>query len=308
MNDTAERAILERLRESDSPLSGESLARELGVSRVALWKRVEALKAWGYGISASHRGYVLVEDDGLAPFDAAGPSARTMIETSSTMDEARRIAFEGAPAGSLVLALRQKAGRGRNGRAWESPEGGLYLSMVLKTGLPPSCSGAIVLEAALVLKEILETAGARDIRFRWPNDLMAGDRKLGGILVEQFGGMDRADFYILGIGLNVAPRDIPERAAACLAELAPALPRRRDIARLIADRMLSWSGTPSLAPERWERTARWSSRPALVRMWDGGVRRLTPRGFSPRGELLTDSGYPLSIGECAKITYEGEQK
>jgi BirA family biotin operon repressor/biotin-[acetyl-CoA-carboxylase] ligase len=112
-----DKAILDRLRQTNRPISGETLASELGISRVALWKRVKSLKTWGYDIRATRKGYELLGDDGLAPADlTVGPPTLVFPETQSTMDEARKAAGNGAPSGTLILALRQNGGRGRFGR------------------------------------------------------------------------------------------------------------------------------------------------------------------------------------------------
>ena len=110
---------MELLRAEAAPVSGESLARELGISRVALWKRVQALNAWGYGIRADHRGYELARDDGLALWELDAPGkVRLLARTGSTMDDARSLAQENAPSGSLAIALEQERGRGKGGGPW----------------------------------------------------------------------------------------------------------------------------------------------------------------------------------------------
>jgi len=300
---------LERLRQTTAPLSGETLSSKLGVSRVALWKRVKALKAWGYDIRATRKGYELARDDGIALSDLMGaPLIRVFAEITSTMDEARKAAFGDAPSGTMILALRQSAGRGRGGRGWESPQGGLYLSLVLRSLLPPPCAGALVLETAKVLLELLESAGAKNTRFRWPNDIMAGSKKLGGILLEEYGPLDRADFYVLGIGLNFAPLSVSGREAGALWELAAAAPRRRELARAAGERLRAWSESPTLEARRWDRLLDAQAKPVRATLWNGRVLRVIPKGFSPRGELLTTKGeLPLSIGECRKMTYQGEE-
>ncbi len=325
----SDRILLRRLRESDGPVSGERLSRDLGVSRVALWKRIAALKAWGYRIEAGRRGYELAGDDGLAPADlgdgavpgrgsparvedsrTAGdsPPVRVLARAGSTMDEARDWGFRGAPSGAAVLALSQSSGRGRGGREWKSPPGGLYLSLVLRSALPPACAGALVLEAARILLDILGTAGVRGVSFRWPDDIVAGRRKLGGILAESFGGLDRAEFYVLGIGLNGAPVRLEDRTAVGLDELAPSAPRRRDLVRALAADLRDWCESPGTDPRRWAAIEPPRKRPARAELWDGRILEILPRGFTPRGELACAGRLPpLALGECRKMTYEGEE-
>ncbi len=274
---------------------------------MALWKRIEALRAWGYRIESSRRGYALVRDDGLAPADLP-PPVRVLSEAGSTMDEARDWGSAGAPSGAAVLALRQSAGRGRGGRRWESPDGGLYLSLVLRSALPAACAGALVLEAARSLLDALATAGIRGVSFRWPNDLVAGPRKLGGILAESFGGLDRPEFYVLGIGLNAAPVEVSGRAAAGLADLAPGLPRRRDLALGLSESLRAWCERPDTDPRRWAGLKPDPRRPARAELWDGRILGIRPRGYTTRGELAREGDGPaLAFGECRKMTYEGEE-
>lgn len=323
-----DRTLLDRLRESRGPLSGEALSRDLGISRVALWKRMETLRAWGYRISSSRRGYELTRDDGLSPSDLSdrpgpgggseagiGPApgeetlpVRVLARTGSTMDEARAWGFRGAPSGAAVLALRQSSGRGRGSRVWESPPGGLYLSMVLRSVLPAAFAGALVLEAARSLLETLEASGIRGVSFRWPNDLLAGSRKLGGILAESYGGLDRPEFYVLGVGVNAAPVPLGERPTAGLEDLSSPPPRRRDLARALAASLCAWCERPDTDPRRWEGLAPDPRRPARAELWDGRILELLPRGYTARGELAREGpGLPLAFGECRKMIYEGEE-
>ena len=324
-----DRILLGRLRESGGPVSGERLARDLGVSRVALWKRVAALKAWGYRIEAGRRGYQLARDDGLAPADLGdiacpgGPAPgrsgdgpepevplpiRVLARAGSTMDEARAWGFRGAPSGAAVLALSQSSGRGRGGREWKSPPGGLYLSLVLRSALPPAWAGALVLEAARTLLEILEASGIRGVSFRWPDDIVAGRRKLGGILAESYGGLDRAEFYVLGIGLNGAPVRLEDRPAVGLDELVPSAPRRRDLFRALAAALRGWCENPVTDPRRWAALEPPRDRPVRAELWDGRILEILPRGYTLRGELAcADRRASLALGECRKMTYEGEE-
>ena len=323
-----DRMLLDRLRASRGPLSGEILSRDLGISRVALWKRIGTLRAWGYRISSGRRGYELTRDDGLAPADLsdhpvpdggsepgaeaasgeAGLPVRVLVRTGSTMDEARAWGFRGAPSGAAVLALSQSSGRGRGTRAWESPPGGLYLSLILRSVLPAACAGALVLEAARSLLETLEASGIRGVSFRWPNDLVAGSRKLGGILAESYGGLDRPEFYILGVGVNAAPVPLGDRPTAGLEDLSRPAPRRRDLARNLAGSLRAWCGRPDTDPRRWADLEPDIRRPARAELWDGRILELRPRGYTARGELAHEGpGLPLAFGECRKMIYEGEE-
>jgi BirA family biotin operon repressor/biotin-[acetyl-CoA-carboxylase] ligase len=121
-------------------------------------------------------------------------------EIESTNDEARRLAEAGAPHGTVVHADRQSAGRGRLSRRWVSPPGNLFLSILLRYGLPPLRYAELSFLAAIA---VAETADAllpkqRRARLKWPNDVLVDGGKLSGILLERDG-----DAVIVGIGLNV---------------------------------------------------------------------------------------------------------
>lgn len=130
---------------------------------------------------------------------------RRLAEVDSTnrylLDEARR----GAPAGLVVAAARQHAGRGRLGRTWESPPGGsLLTSVLLRPDLPVDRRHLVVLAAAVAMAEAIAATTGVDVAIKWPNDLLVGDRKVAGILAESTG-----DAVVVGIGVNVAWGRIP---------------------------------------------------------------------------------------------------
>jgi BirA family transcriptional regulator, biotin operon repressor / biotin---[acetyl-CoA-carboxylase] ligase len=124
----------------------------------------------------------------------------------STNDEARRLAQAGAAAGAVVWAAEQTAGRGRRGRAWASPPGNLYLSLLLRPAGSPARAAQLGFVAAVALGEALDRLAGPDLalRFKWPNDVLAGGRKLAGILLESAAGADgQLDFVIIGLGVNL---------------------------------------------------------------------------------------------------------
>ncbi|WP_419948793.1 biotin--[acetyl-CoA-carboxylase] ligase [Candidatus Palauibacter sp.] len=139
----------------------------------------------------------------------------------STNDVARELAGAGAPAGSIVLCHEQTAGRGRRGRAWRSPAGaGLYLSMLFRLGteiVPPLVT---VVAGVDVARELNRRFPGLGVGVKWPNDLMARDRKVGGILSESAGGGNAEGLLVIGVGVNVEPGRLPEEVhrAVSLAE------------------------------------------------------------------------------------------
>ena len=123
----------------------------------------------------------------------------------STNDAAKTLARDGAPPGTLVWADQQTAGRGRRGRAWQSPPGNLYLSLVLRPSGPPLRAPQLGFVAALALSDALAPyAAGHELRCKWPNDVLLDGRKLAGILLEsETGGGEAVDFVIVGMGVNL---------------------------------------------------------------------------------------------------------
>lgn len=130
------------------------------------------------------------------------PPIHYFDRVESTQDIAHRLAAEGAATGTAVVAVEQVAARGSRGRAWESARGGLWLSVIWR---PAEASGAeaLSLRAALALAEALEAAGAPALAIKWPNDLMRGELKVGGILCEARWSGDQLGWVVAGAGVNV---------------------------------------------------------------------------------------------------------
>lgn len=125
--------------------------------------------------------------------------------TESTNAEARRLAAEYPGECLLVTAATQSAGRGRHGRTWESPRGGAWLSLVWPTRQPPVAYSAVSLVAALAVhRALVDVIESSRLQIKWPNDLLIDDRKVVGILCEQWPGVDGAPgIVVIGIGINV---------------------------------------------------------------------------------------------------------
>lgn len=141
----------------------------------------------------------------------------------STNDEAGALARAGAPHGTLVMAERQTAGRGRLGRTWESLAGvGLWMSWVLRPPLGLDRAFLVTALGAVAVAETVEQVAGRRALLRWPNDVLVGGRKIAGLLAEAAGSSARLDWVVLGIGLNVNQReaDFPPEFAAEATSLA----------------------------------------------------------------------------------------
>ncbi len=228
--------VLELLRGGGGEfLSGEELSRRLGLSRAAVWKAVDALRREGYVIEAR---------TGLGYRLAAAPDAMTEAEIRSFLGEtalvgrelrcfdsldstnlqAKRLAQEGAPDGTVVTAELQTAGRGRMDRSFQSPRGkGVYLTALLRPGLPPERLLPLTAMAGVaVCGAVEELCGVRP-GLKWPNDPVLGGKKLCGILTELSleAETGRVQHLVLGVGVNVGQR--PEDFSPEVAEMATSL-------------------------------------------------------------------------------------
>lgn len=133
----------------------------------------------------------------------------------STMDIAHQLAAAGAPAGTLVLADEQTAGRGRLGRAWQSAPGrGIWLTLVERPR-DPRAVDVLSIRLGIAAAAVLDRFAGSPVRLKWPNDLYVGDRKLAGILVEARWRDGRVDWVAIGFGLNVAPAEAYASASLC---------------------------------------------------------------------------------------------
>jgi BirA family biotin operon repressor/biotin-[acetyl-CoA-carboxylase] ligase len=224
--------VLQTLKRATAPVSGESLANRLGLSRAAVWKRINRLKAMGYAILGEpRRGYrllgspdkLLAEEiiPGLATRRLKGP-VHHFHRLPSTNDLAKELGAQGAPEGTLVVAETQTQGRGRLGRQWDSPPGfGLYVSLLLRPPLPPTQIPQITLTAAVAVARALRRATGITPGIKWPNDVILEARKVGGILTEMETEADQIRFLVVGLGLNVNNPEFP----AGLQDLATSLAR-----------------------------------------------------------------------------------
>jgi len=217
------RILIQQLEKSgNSWISGQDLSTELGISRAAVWKHMEALRREGCRIEASPRkGYrlkgtpdLLSEDEIRRTLQASrfGQNEVTYLpETASTNAVAKAIAAKGAPEGALVVAGSQKKGRGRKGRTWFSPPGlGLYASLVLRPHLPPSEAFTFSLMSALAVADGIASLDDRlHPAVKWPNDVLIKGRKVSGILIELATEADLLDYVIVGFGINVNTDSFP---------------------------------------------------------------------------------------------------
>lgn len=213
--------ILERLiNNKGTRVSGEQLASELSVSRTAIWRHIKVLKAEGYMIdSSTNLGYSLIETpDTLAPGEikaglrtkVIGKEIKYFKETESTNIIAHKIAAS-VNEGTLVIAESQTAGRGRLGRKWISPEGGIWLSIILKPRIQPLHAPQITFLAGVSVARTIRSLGL-PAKIKWPNDILINGKKVCGVLTEIRAEADLIDYLIIGIGIdaNVDTESFPD--------------------------------------------------------------------------------------------------
>ena len=202
---------VDELLTAGSFISGQQIAKDFGVSRTAVFKRIQQLRKLGYCIEGvQKKGYRLVPRfDGLLPLEIKtrlktkifGKEIITLDSVDSTQAYLNKLAEKGSPEGTLVLALEQTHGRGRMSRSWSSPRGGLWFSLLLRPSMPPKELHKLTLLFGVAIVASLKPFGI-DAALKWPNDVLVGRRKLCGILLEASTEADRVGHVIAGIGIN----------------------------------------------------------------------------------------------------------
>jgi BirA family biotin operon repressor/biotin-[acetyl-CoA-carboxylase] ligase len=237
---------------------------------------------------------------------------------ASTNDRLKEKAREGAPEWTVVHADRQTAGRGRAGHRWASPEGNLYVSVLLRPGLAPPLVPLLPLAAGVALAEALAELQV-EVRLKWPNDVIAGDRKLAGILVEAATGALGVEAVVVGLGVNVRldPLSLPPELREQATSIAAYAGRDVDVAVLAAavlarlrvwyDR-LSREGAAGVLAAWRGRSIDWWGR--LVEARSGGsVVRGIARDLDERGALVLDledgSRTAVISGEVSELRLAG---
>ena len=312
-----QRALLRALAEG--PCTGGGLAERHGLTRAAVWKRIEALRAAGIDVRASPgQGYALARPIELLDADAlrAGLSDAAHAEAED-LEVAWQLASTNAallartpPAegARILFAERQTAGRGRRGRSWWSPlASSLYLSIDRRYRGGLARLPGLSLVAGVAVAEAIRAIGGTDVMLKWPNDLWWRQRKLGGVLVEGSGEHADGARAVVGIGVNVQmpmlPNDI-DQPWVDLAEVRPQV-RRETLAIALLDSVL-----PALAVFDREGLApflpRFAALDALrgqavhVHDADGGIVDAKACGIAP------DGGLRVVVDGAERVLHSGE--
>ena len=276
--------ILTRLSLSSTPVSGDVLARELGLSRTGIWKHIQALKKTGLLITAQPgKGYVLDSDAFTAALlqtrlssTRIGREIIVLDETGSTNQDMMQQAGKGAAEGLVIFAHRQHSGKGRLGRVWHTMPESLAASVLLRPQLPPETVPQLSLLTAVALHEALSTY-APDLRIKWPNDLLCHGKKVAGILTEMRAEPGHVHAVVLGFGINLAapddgwPDDI-DKPATDMASIATTTVSKTGLACAVLQALDQWydiylrDGFAAVHRAWWQAHA---ASGAPVRVYDG---------------------------------------
>ena len=210
--------VLNLLRQNQE-VSGEDIAQELGISRAAIAKHITALRELGYQIDATTgRGYRFISAPDILSAEEISyylkPNSPWQIhyysEVDSTNIQIRKLSEADAPGFSVAIAEMQTAGQGRLNRTWHSTPGqSLFLSYLLRPDLPPQLAQVITLTSACAVVAALARFGF-NCKIKWPNDVLGSDnRKLCGIKSEMRADMDKVEWLLCGIGININISSFP---------------------------------------------------------------------------------------------------
>jgi len=214
MKDTAIN-VLKILEESPGPVSGERIAEQLDITRSAVWKQIRELRRLGYSISSSRaEGYRLeAKTDRLLPYEirkqlrtrVIGSRIRHFDRTASTSWVAKKLADETDPEklhGMVIIAEEQTGGVGRLGRAWVSPAGGIWATILLKPKIPIDHLFMITMAGSIAIARAIRKEYGISALIKWPNDIFIGDKKVAGLLLELSAEADTVHYALLGLGID----------------------------------------------------------------------------------------------------------
>jgi BirA family transcriptional regulator, biotin operon repressor / biotin---[acetyl-CoA-carboxylase] ligase len=244
--------IINLLKENENNfISGEKISESLGVTRAAVWKYIKTLKEEGYEIeSVSRKGYRLISSPDLLTYEELSPILNNKIigksiiyldSVDSTNTYAKRLAAEGAEEGTVVISEEQTSGRGRLGREWISPKyKGIWMSIILRPDMEPMSVPGITQVAAAAVSKALRSLGVKAY-IKWPNDIILNYKKICGILTEMSGEINKVNYVIVGIGINVNteewefPEEVKDTATSLKIEQGVGIERKRLAAKILDD-------------------------------------------------------------------------
>ena len=193
-------------------LSGQDLSDVLRISRVAIWKHIKKIQDLGYTVESKQKlGYKLTENsDILFPWEVTSELKTKLIgqkvyyfdSIDSTQNQALKIANEPENNGAVIIAATQTGGKGRTGRKWISPKGGIWFSIILHPKFDISITTLFPIASSLALSKAIENTFEITPELKWPNDLTIKGKKIAGILVDAAFESNKIESLVLGVGIN----------------------------------------------------------------------------------------------------------
>jgi BirA family biotin operon repressor/biotin-[acetyl-CoA-carboxylase] ligase len=225
-------------------ISGARIAREIGVSRSTVWRWVTRLRELGVRVKGQqHTGYFLEKVPDILTPDMLrqrlkgslfGKRVFHFFKVDSTNRVALELGHAGEPEGAVVLSEEQTAGRGRAGHNWHSERAtGIYVTILLRPRLAPVQAPLLTMLAGLSAHAAIQAQTGLDVDLKWPNDLLIGGKKAGGILTEMHAEPNQVRFVIVGIGLNVNQEKFPADLAPIATSLRAATGRAQSRLELL---------------------------------------------------------------------------
>lgn len=293
------------LKESKDYLSGQEICEKFNVSRTAVWKTVKQLETEGYEIEAvRNKGYRLKQaGDLLSRMELlssmqtawAGKEILYFDETDSTNTEIKKAAEQNAEHGTLAVADYQSMGKGRRGRSWTSPHGvGIWMSILLRPKLHPSCASMLTLVAALAAADGIREVCGLEAGIKWPNDIVVNGKKVCGILTEMSTELDCINYVVVGIGINANTAEFPEEIREIATSLYLETGSQVSRSRVIGEVMKAMERYYALFLERQDMSGLLENYNERLANKNKAVRVLAPEGeyvgvsegINSEGELL----------------------
>lgn len=316
--------ILEALRETDGYVSGQDLCNKFGVSRTAVWKAIKQLKEAGYEIEAvPNKGYHIVsapdlmnkvELESIRNTTWAGQEIYYYDVTDSTNIRAKELAEEGHPGGTLVVADRQEAGRGRRGRSWDSPSGtGIFMTLLLKPDMNPNHASMLTLVAAMAVARAISQCADTEALIKWPNDIVIGGKKICGILTEMSAQFDFINHIVIGIGINVHNEHFPEEIAETAGSILLQTGKRIRRAELIEQILEQFEHYYAIFMETEDLSGLVKEYNSILVNMNKSVRVLDPKepfegkamGITKKGELIVDTWESRKMVSSGEVSVRG---
>lgn len=246
LEQTAEAVLLRIRKKQNKPVSISSLAKEFKLDESNIAAVVKLIRSWGYRVKKRRTGDIIfvAAPDSMIAIEISHSLKTRLIgrrvfafqSVRSTNDIAAQLAQQGEPEGTIVTAETQTSGKGRLGRKWHSPSrSGIYLSIILRPKFRPENAPGLSVMTALALRDAIHVICPGEVRIKWPNDILIGEKKTAGILTELYAEQDKINFVVVGVGINVNMKaeEFPQELRYTATSIRRATKRRADRIQLL---------------------------------------------------------------------------